>query len=165
MLSPFLVSPPKTRSPYSLLTPPAHQPTHSYFLALAFPYAGALSLHRPRAPPPVDDQLGHLLLHMQLEQWVPPCALFGWWFSPWELWEYWLVHIVVSSLGLQTPLASWVLPLAYTLGTLCSVQWMDASIHFCICQALAVSLRRQLYQAPFSKHFFDIHNSVWVWWL
>jgi hypothetical protein len=37
MLSPFLVSPSKT--PYFLLRPPAHQPTHSCFLALAFPYS------------------------------------------------------------------------------------------------------------------------------
>jgi hypothetical protein len=35
----FLVSPPKT--PYALPPPPAPQPTHSRFLALAFPYTGA----------------------------------------------------------------------------------------------------------------------------
>jgi hypothetical protein len=34
------------------------------------------------------------------------------------------------------------------LGTLCSVQWMTVSIHFCICQALAEPCRRQLCQAP-----------------
>jgi hypothetical protein len=33
-----------------------------------------------------------------------------------------------------------------------TVQWMAVSIHFCICQALAETLRRQLYQAPVSKH-------------
>ena len=38
MLSPFLVSPLKT--PYPLLPPSAHQPTHTGFLALAFPYTG-----------------------------------------------------------------------------------------------------------------------------
>jgi hypothetical protein len=32
-------------------------------------------------------QQGHPLLHTQLEPWVPPCVLFGWWFS---LWGYWL---------------------------------------------------------------------------
>ena len=36
---------------------------------------------------------------MQLETWVPPCVLFGQWFSPWKLWGYWLVHIIVPSLG------------------------------------------------------------------
>uniref|UniRef100_A0A0V1KH06 Uncharacterized protein n=1 Tax=Trichinella nativa TaxID=6335 RepID=A0A0V1KH06_9BILA len=28
---------------------------------------------------------------MQLETWIPSCVLFDWWFSPWELWEYWLL--------------------------------------------------------------------------
>jgi hypothetical protein len=81
----------------------------------------------------------------------PPCVLFGWWFSTWELWEYWLAHIVVPPLGLQTPSAPWVLSLAPPLGNLCSVQWLAVSIHFCICQALAEPLRRQLYHAPVSK--------------
>jgi hypothetical protein len=39
-----------------------------------------------------------------LEPWVPPCVLFGWWFSPRELWSYWLVHIVVPPMGLQIQL-------------------------------------------------------------
>jgi hypothetical protein len=55
-------------------------------------------------------------------------------------------------MGLKTPSAPWVLSLAAPLGTLCSVQWMAMSIHFCICQALAEPLRRQLYQTPVSKH-------------
>ena len=39
----------------------------------------------PRATPPIDGQLGHPLLHMQLEPRVPLCAFFDWWFSPREL--------------------------------------------------------------------------------
>jgi hypothetical protein len=88
---------------------------------------------------------------MQLETRVPPCVFIDWWFSPRELWGYWLVHIVVTSIGLQTPSAPWVLSLAPSLGTLCSVPWMTVSIHFCIFPALAEPLRRQLYQAPVSK--------------
>jgi hypothetical protein len=76
---------------------------------------------------------------------------FLWWFCPRELWGYWLVHIVVPPMGLQTPSAPWVLSLAPSLGTLCSVQWMTVSIHFCISQALAEPLSRQLYQVPVSK--------------
>ena len=38
-------------------------------------------------------------------------------------------------------------------GTLRSVQWLAASFHLCICQALADSLRRQPYQVSISKHF------------
>ena len=60
-------------------------------------------------------------------------------------------HIAVPPMGLQTPSAPWVLSLAPSLGTLCSVQWMAVSIHFYICHALAEPLRRQLYQAPVSK--------------
>jgi hypothetical protein len=79
---------------------------------------------------------------MQLEPQVPPCVFFGWWFSPRELWMYWLVHFVLPPMGLQTPSAPWVLSLAPSLGNLCSFQWMAVSIHFCICQAPAEPLRR-----------------------
>jgi hypothetical protein len=40
---------------------------------------------------------------MLLETQVPPCVFFDWWFSPRELWGYWLVHIIVPPMGLQTP--------------------------------------------------------------
>jgi hypothetical protein len=63
-----------------------------------------------------------------------------------------LVHMFVPPMGLQTPSAPWVLSLAPLLGTQCPVQWMAVNIHFCNCQALAEPLRRQLYQAPVSKH-------------
>ena len=46
MLPPFLLPPAKTF--YPLPTSPAYQPTHSSFLVLAFPYTGALSLHRTK---------------------------------------------------------------------------------------------------------------------
>jgi hypothetical protein len=81
----------------------------------------------------------------------------------WELWDYWLVHIVVPSLGLQTPSAPWVLSLTPLFGTLGSVQWMD----FCNYQTLAEPLRRQLYQPLVSKHFlasttvFGFGNCIW----
>ena len=53
----------------------------------------------PKVSPPIDDWLGNPLLHVQLEPWVPPCVFFEWWFSPRELWGYWLVHIVVPPGG------------------------------------------------------------------
>jgi hypothetical protein len=31
--------------------------------------------------PPINDRLGHPLLYMQLETWVPPCVFFDWWFK------------------------------------------------------------------------------------
>jgi hypothetical protein len=48
-----------------------------------------------------DGQLGHLLIHMQLETRAP---------------GYWLVHIVVPPIGLRFPLAPWVISLAPPLG-------------------------------------------------
>jgi hypothetical protein len=55
-------------------------------------------------------------------------------------------------MGLQTSLAPWVLSLAPSLGTLCSFQWIPMRILFCICQALAEPLRRQVYEAPVCEH-------------
>ena len=52
--------------------------------------------------PPSDDRPRHPLLHIWLEPWVPPCVFFGWWFSPRDLWRYWLVHIVVPPMRMQT---------------------------------------------------------------
>jgi hypothetical protein len=105
---------------------PAHQPIHSCFYVLAFPSTGACSLLT--TSPPFVVQHSHPLLHKQLEPWVSLCVLFGWWFSPWELWRYWLVHIVVPPMGLQAPSAPLVLSLAPPLGTLCSVQRLAESI-------------------------------------
>jgi hypothetical protein len=141
MLSPLLVSPLNSPIPplFPLLTnppTPASWPWHS-------PTLGHRAFTGPRASPAINDWLSHPLLHMKLEPWVPPCVLVGWWFSPSELWGYWLVHIVVPPMGLQTPSAPWVLSLAPPLETLCSVQWMAVSLHYCICQVLAEPLRGQ----------------------
>ena len=152
MLCSFLVSPPENL--YPILPSPASMKvlTHPLPFSRHSPTLGHLTPSGPRASPFTDVQQGHPLLHMQLEPWVTLCVLFGWWFSPRELCRYWLVHIVVLLMGLQTPSAPWVLPLAFPLGTLCSVQWMAVVIHFCICQALAEPPRRQLYHATVRKH-------------
>jgi hypothetical protein len=73
MLSPFLVSPVETPIPsVSLLLinlpTPTSLPWHS-------PTLGHRAFSGPRASPPINDLLGHPLLHMQLESWVPPCVL------------------------------------------------------------------------------------------
>jgi hypothetical protein len=149
MLSPFLFS--SLKIPYPLPSLPAPKPTHSPSWPWHSPILGHRTFTRPRASPLIDDRLSHPLLHMQLEPWDPPNVFFDWWFSPRELLGYWLVHIVVPPIGLQIPSAPWVFSLAPSLGTLCFVQWVAVNIHFCICQALAEPLRRDLYQAPVSK--------------
>jgi hypothetical protein len=64
----------------------------------------------------------------------------------------WLVDFVLLPMGC-TPLQFLQSFLTPPLGNPCSVQWLAASIYLCICHILAESLRRQLYQAPVSKHF------------
>ena len=127
MLTHFLVSPPKT--PYPLPIPPHINPPTPVAWAWHFPTLEHRSFTGTGASPPIDDQQGHPLLHMLLEPCVPPCVFFGWWFSSWELWGYWLVHIVVLPMGLQTPSAPWIVSLVSLLGTLCSVQRLAESIH------------------------------------
>jgi hypothetical protein len=158
MLSTFLVTPTPGTS-YNILPlsasmrvfprppTPSSQPWHS-------PTLRNQAFTGLRATPSIDAWQGHPLLQMQLEPLVPPCLLLGWWFSPWELWGVWLVDINVLSMRLQSPSAPSVLFLTPPLGTHCSVQWLAVSICLHIGQALAESLRRQLYQAPISMHFF-----------
>jgi hypothetical protein len=71
--------PPSETSPYPISSPPAHQPTHSPLLTNPLTPA-SWSWHYPilgpSASPPIDEQQGHPLLHMQLEPRVPPCVLF-----------------------------------------------------------------------------------------
>jgi hypothetical protein len=144
MLSPFLVFPLKIPStiPYpfpliSNLPTAASWPWHS-------PTLGHRTFTGPRSSPPIDDQLGHPLLH---SSWSHE-SLHGWWYSSRELWGYWLVHTVVLSMGLQTPsvpgsflqLLHWG-PCAQSNG------WLRASTSVFVRHWL----RRQLYQAPVSK--------------
>jgi hypothetical protein len=91
MLSSFLVSPPWTPHPKFLpfaskrvLPPPTHPPTHSCLIPVAVPFSRASKLHRTKCLP--SHWLSSPLLHMCQEPWTGPCILFGWWFSPWELW-------------------------------------------------------------------------------
>ena len=80
-----------------------------------------------------------------------PCVLFGWWFSPWEHWEVWLVDIAVLPMRLQSPSAPTGLALTSPLGSSHSVHCLAVSI--CIGQALAEPLRGQLHWTPVSKYF------------
>jgi hypothetical protein len=115
------------------------------------PTLGHRAFTGPRASPLIDVPQGHLcyIYRGRLESLYVYSLVGG--LVPGSSGRYWLVHIV-PPMGLQTPSAPWVLPLAPPLGTLYSVQWMAMSIYFCICQALTEPLRRQLYQAPVSKH-------------
>jgi hypothetical protein len=64
---------------------PTH-PTTSASPPWHCPSPGHWAFKGPRTSSPTDAQQGHPLLHMWLVLCVPPCVLFGWWFSSWELW-------------------------------------------------------------------------------
>jgi hypothetical protein len=93
-----------------------HPFLHSCLTTLASPYAGASNLHRTKG----------LLSHWcQIRPSSAPYAAgamysFGWWFSYRELWVIQLVDIVLP-MGLQSPSAPTVLPLALPLGSPASV--------------------------------------------
>jgi hypothetical protein len=90
---------------------------------------------------------------------VPPCVLFGFWFSPSELWVVWLVVIVDPLMGFQNPSAPSVLTLMFSLSSLYSVTWVASCICMSIGQAMAQSLRGKWYH----QALLGICNSVWVW--
>ena len=58
---------------------PASWPWH-------LPIMGNRAFTGPRSSLPIDDLLGHPMLHLWLEPQVPPCVFFDWWHSSKELW-------------------------------------------------------------------------------
>ena len=89
---------------YPIPSPPLPYPLIPIFFGSGVPlYWGMYSLRVQWASLSSDGRLGHLLIHMQLESRAP---------------GYWLVHNVVPPIGLQIPLAPWVLSLAPPLGAL-----------------------------------------------
>jgi hypothetical protein len=67
--------------------PPIHSCLHTLELSLILGYQAFTG---PRTSSPIDTWQGHPLVYMRLKLWVPPRVLFGWWFSLWELWGFWL---------------------------------------------------------------------------
>jgi hypothetical protein len=141
MLSPFLVSPPKI--PYPVPPSTAPQPTIPASWPWHSPILGLRSFTGPRASPSIDVQLGHHLLHMQLEPWLS-CVFFEWWFSLRELWGTGYFILLFFLWGWKKPFSSLGTFSRSFIGTLCCIQWMAVSIHFCICQALICSYIRLL---------------------
>ena len=95
MLSPFWFCPWKPLfhpiPSASMRVLPLHPPTPASPSWHSLHWGIHRALTGPKVSSPIDAQQGHPLQHMQLETWVPPCVLFGWWFSPWGL----VIDIVV----------------------------------------------------------------------
>jgi hypothetical protein len=150
IFSPFQFSLWKTH--YSIPAPPAsmrvlsHPPTHFCFPSLSFPYTGALNTLRHMAFSSHDVQRGPSLPHMRPAPWIPPCVLFVWWSSSWELQGVWPVDTVAPSMGLRCPSAASVPSPTSPSGTLSSIQWLFVSICLCSCQALIKKLWASIFQ-------------------
>ena len=160
-------------SPFPVSLPPGNILSHPPSPCL---YEGVPPLTHPLPPPcPRFPYTGAGPLFPLMPDKAILCYIYSWshvnsfvdGFVLGSYWGVWLVDIVVLPMELQTPSAPSVLSLTPPLGTLCSVQWLAESIHFCICQALAEPLRRQLYQAPVSMHFLastivsGFSNCIW----
>ena len=126
MLSPFLISP--FRTSY-LLTPSPCSPTIPLWLSsLHIPLNWDIESSRDQGP--LLPLMTNKVIIYYIHRWNHEShhVYFGWWFSLWELWGYWLVHIAVPPMGLQTTSAPWVLFLAPPLGRCAqSNGWLRAS--------------------------------------
>jgi hypothetical protein len=125
---------------------------------------GHFAFTGPRASP-IDVWQSHLLLHNQLEPWVSPVVLFGWWFNPWELWGGLVGWYCCSSYGAANPFRCLdpfsISPignpvLSPVLG------WENTQLYLSgtgrASQETAISGSSQ-------QVLVGIHNSDWVWWL
>jgi hypothetical protein len=167
MLSPFLLSPPKIPMPSLLLPvsmralppPPRHQLSpHCPSIPLHWGIKPLQDLRPPLPLMPDKAILSHIYSRSHGSLHV---YFFGWWFSPWELWEKGGGCLVgwycCSSHGVANPFSSFSpSPNSSTGVPLLSPMFG--------CKNLTEPLRRYPYQAPVSKHF-SASASVGVWWL
>jgi hypothetical protein len=83
-----------------------------------------------------------ILCYISSWSYVSPtsCILFGWWFSPWELWVCVCVCVCLvgwyccSSYGVANPFSSFSPCPNFSLGSPNSVWCLAACIHICIGQ-------------------------------
>jgi hypothetical protein len=124
---------------------PTPLPTHSHFLALAFPVLGHIKFARPRS----------LSSHL--------CYICSW---RYELWGYWLVHIVVPDhIVVADPFSS--------LGTFSSSSIGGPVFHLIDdCEhpllyfpGTGLASYETAILGSFQQNLAGICNSVWVWWL
>ena len=77
---------------------------------------------------------------------------------------YWLVHIVVPPIGLQTPSAPWVLSLASPRGPVFHL--IDDCEHpLLYLLDTGIASYKTAIPGSFQQNLAGICNSVWVWWL
>jgi hypothetical protein len=126
---------------------PAPQPTHSHFLVL---YWGHMIFTRSRTSNPIDDQLGHPVLHIQLET---------------QLWGVLVSSYCCSSYTVADPFNS--------LGIFSSSSIGDPMFHpidYCEHPLLylpgtGLASHEAAISGYCQQNFVGMCYSVWVWWL
>ena len=78
---------------------------------------------------------------------------------------YWLVHIIVSPIGLQTPLAPWVLSLSPPLGALCSIQLDNCEHPLLYLPGTGKASQERAISGSFQQNLAGLYDGVSVWWL
>ena len=130
---------------------PAPQPNQTCFLALAFPCTGTYMIFsRPKASPPIDGQLGHPLLHMQLQTRALRLLVSSY---------------CCSSYGVADPFSS--------LGTFSSsfirgpvFHPIDDSEHpLLYLPGIGIASQEIAISGSCQQNLAGLCNSVWVWWL
>jgi hypothetical protein len=153
MLSPFPISPPQHPPiPFSLLllhedTPPCTHPLSLHHPSTPLHWSIKLSQYQGLPLPQIPDKA----ILCYIGSWSHGSSLVGGLVPRSSGEADWLT--LLFFLWGWNPSAPPVLVLTPPLGSLCSVQWLAASICTCIGQALTEPLRRQLYQAPVSNLF------------
>ena len=148
----------------SLLILLTNPPTPSSWLWHS-PTLGHKDFTRPRASPPTDVRLGHPLLCMQLELWDPTYVPFGWWLSPWELWEVLASSYYCSSYGAANPFSS-LGPFSRSFLGDSMLSPMDGCEHpLPYLSGTGRALKERAISDSCQQELASIHNSIWVWWL
>ena len=144
-----MVSPLKTPYPIPLL--PAHQPTHSCFPVLAFPYTGASSILRTKGLPSHWCATRSSSTAYATGAMGPFMCTFWLVAFPLGALEVLVGSYSCSSYRAESSFSSFCPISSSSIGDLVvspMVGWEDPHL---ICQVLSEPLRRQLCQAPLSK--------------
>jgi hypothetical protein len=126
-------------------------PTHSHFLALAFPCTGAYKVCKTKgASLPNDGWLGHLLLHMQLETWALGVLVSSYYCSTYRVSDPFSSFGTFSSSSIEGPLF-------YPID--------DYDHPFLYLPGTGIASLEKAISGSFQQNLTGICNSVWVWWL
>ena len=120
----------------------------------------------PRVSPPIDAWQGHLIPHMQLELWVPPFVLSGWWLSLWELGGGGgglVSSYCCSSYWVANPFSSFSPFSNSYIGNPILSPMVGCKHPHLFYSGSGRASQETTISGSFQQALLGIHNSVWVW--